>query len=69
MISIVLHNYFTTTNECSKGNLAVRIYLGSTIGLIILNIVILIGLVNRSAQGSIAETHKRHAVAPLLVCK
>lgn len=69
MVSLVLRNYFTTDHECEKGNLAVRIYLGSTVALISINIILLVILVNRSAQGSIADVHKRRMVAPLLVCK
>lgn len=69
MVSLVLHNYFTINQECEKGNLAVRIYLGSSVALLSINIILLVIIVNRSAQGSIADVHKRRLVAPLLVCK
>lgn len=60
---------WTTSAECEEDGVAVRIYLVSTLVLISINLVLLVLLVNRSAQGSITETHKRRLVAPLLVNK
>lgn len=58
------------TAECDEqAGLAVRIYLAGTLVLISVNMVLLVLLVNRSAQGCITEVQKRTLVAPLLVVK
>lgn len=70
LISCVTSTYWSVTAECDEqAGLAVRIYLVGTLVLISVNIVLLVLLVNRSAQGSISEALKRRMVAPLLVIK
>ncbi|XP_021709577.1 sn1-specific diacylglycerol lipase beta [Aedes aegypti] len=70
LISCVTSTYWSVTAECDEqAGLAVRIYLVGTLALISINIVLLVLLVNRSAQGSITEVQKRRWVAPLLVVK
>ncbi|EAT48404.1 AAEL000558-PA [Aedes aegypti] len=67
LISCVTSTYWSVTAECDEqAGLAVRIYLVGTLALISINIVLLVLLVNRSAQGSITEVQKRRWVAPLL---
>lgn len=68
LLGCVTNTYWMTTKDCT-GGLSVRIYLIGTLVLIGLNLVLLVALVNRSAQGSIADTYARRHVAPLLVCK
>lgn len=69
-MSVVLDKYWTTTLvACEEDGLTIRIYLLGTIVLISVNLILLVLLVNRSAQGSIVETHLRRLVAPLLVVK
>lgn len=48
---------------------AVRAFIGGTLALHCVNLLLLVGLVNRSAQGSIADVHARRHVAPLLQVK
>ncbi|XP_059622372.1 diacylglycerol lipase-beta-like isoform X2 [Phlebotomus argentipes] len=69
LIGIVTEHYWDQTWNCIEDGLGVQIYLGGTLALIILNLLLLIGLTNRSAQGSITETHLRRMVVPLLVFK
>lgn len=69
LISCVTSTYWNVTEECGEDAVPVRIYLVGTIVLISVNILLLVILVNRSAQGSITEVHKRRLVAPLLVIK
>lgn len=69
LIACVMNNYWITTENCTEGGLAVRIYMVGTLALIGINLILLVALVNRSAQGSITDTHARRHVSPLLVCK
>ncbi|XP_037041693.1 diacylglycerol lipase-beta-like isoform X1 [Bradysia coprophila] len=69
LIACVTNNYWITTENCTEGGLAVRIYMIGTLALIGINLILLVALVNRSSQGSITDTHARRHVAPLLVCK
>lgn len=69
LIGCVTKNYWETAENCDSGGIAVQIYFGATLTLIGINLILLIALVNRSAQGSIADIHARRHVAPLLVCK
>ncbi|EDS34852.1 neural stem cell-derived dendrite regulator [Culex quinquefasciatus] len=70
LISCVTSTYWSVTAECDEqAGLAVRIYLAGTLVLISVNMVLLVLLVNRSAQGCITEVQKRTLVAPLLVVK
>lgn len=47
----------------------IRIYLASIIAIICVNLILLILIVNRSAQGGITEINLRQLVAPLLTAK
>lgn len=69
LIASVTHSYWVHSAFCAGGGLAVRVYMCGTLALIVVNLVLLVALVNRSAQGSIADTHARRHVAPLLVVK
>lgn len=69
LLGCVLKSYWIKSDDCENGGLAIKIYLAGTIALISVNMILLVALVNRSAQGSMTETQKRLAVSPLLVCK
>lgn len=69
LLGCVLKSYWIKSDDCENGGLAIKIYLAGTIALICINMILLVALVNRSAQGSMTETQKRLAVSPLLVCK
>lgn len=58
------------TVTCSYDDiLFINTYLIGTVALISINIILLIALVNRSAKGSITDTHARRHVIPLLYLK
>lgn len=68
-MSCVLCRYYQWTFNCLTGGLLVRIYL---IGIVIMHSVIILLvmiLVNRSAQGAIYDTKARRIVPHLLVVK
>lgn len=68
-MSCVLCRYYQWTFNCLTGGLLVRIYL---IGIVIMHSVIILLvmiLVNRSAQGAIYDTKARRIVPHLLVAK
>lgn len=68
-MSCVLCRYYQWTFSCSTGGLLVRIYL---IGMVIMHSVIILlvmVLVNRSAQGAIYDTKARRIVPSLLMTK
>jgi sn1-specific diacylglycerol lipase len=73
LISCVLDKYWATTfqmDKCDeKDGLSVRIYLVSVLVLICANLIVLVLLINRSAQGCIIDTAKRKHVYPLLIIK
>lgn len=59
-----------STISCSYNDiLFIKIYLIGTVALISINLVLLVALINRSAQGSITDTHSRRHVIPLLYLK
>jgi sn1-specific diacylglycerol lipase len=69
-MSCATTTYWKVTEDCDEDSqLAIRIYLLGSIVLISFNLVLLVFIVNRSAQGSITEVDRRHFVAPLLVVK
>lgn len=69
LVACAVDHSWPTVEGCGEGRLAVQIYLLGTLSLIIINIVLLVVLVNRSAQGSISETDARRWVVPILVVK
>lgn len=69
LMSCVLCRYYQWTFNCMTGGLLVRIYL---IGIVVMHsiiILIVMILVNRSAQGAIYDTKARRFVPQLLVTK
>lgn len=67
VISKYWHNTYGTS--CEDFGLMIRIYLVGIISIICVNLVLLIVIVNRSAQGGITDTLNRWLVAPLLTFK
>jgi sn1-specific diacylglycerol lipase len=68
-MSCVLCRYYQWTFNCLTGGLLVRVYL---IGIVVMHSIIILlvmVLVNRSAQGAIYDTKARHIVPHLLVAK
>lgn len=68
-MSCVLCRYYQWTFKCLTGGLLVRIYL---IGIVVMHSIIILlvmVLVNRSAQGAIYDTKARRVVPRLLVAK
>jgi hypothetical protein len=58
------------TIRCSYNDtLFIKVYLIGTVALISINLLLLVALINRSAQGSITDTHSRRHVIPLLYLK
>lgn len=70
-MSCVINKYWhnTYTESCGDHGLAIRIYLVGIISIICVNLVLLVLIVNRSAQGGITDTQSRWLVAPLLTMK
>ena len=70
-MSCVINKYWHNTyaQSCDEFGLMIRIYLAGIIVLICVNLILLILLVNRSAQGGITDTKNRWLVAPLLTMK
>jgi len=69
LMSCVLCRYYQWTFKCLTGGLLVRIYL---IGIVVMHSIIILLvmiLVNRSAQGAIYDTKARRVVPHLLVAK
>lgn len=69
LMSCVLCRYYQWTFNCMTGGLLVRIYL---IGIVVMHSIIILVvmiLVNRSAQGAIYDTKARRFVPQLLVTK
>lgn len=69
LIAGVTKSYWLHSESCTVDGLAVRIFVCGTLTLHAVNLVLLVALVNRSAQGSIADTHARRHVGPLLQVK
>lgn len=69
-MSCVINKYWHNTyaESCDHG-LAIRIYLAGIIAIICVNLVLMVLIVNRSAQGGITDTEDRWMVAPLLTFK
>ena len=70
-MSCVINKYWNNTyaESCDKHGLLIRIYLVGIISIICLNLILLVFIVNRSAQGGITDTQRRWLVAPLLTVK
>lgn len=67
---MVVHvKYYVSTWECSKGGDYVRTYIIGMMALLSVVIVVLVALVNRSAQGSITNVDARKHVPPILLLK
>lgn len=69
LMSCVLCRYYQWTFNCLTGGLLVRVYL---IGIVVMHSIIILlvmVLVNRSAQGAIYDTKARRVVPHLLVVK
>lgn len=69
LMSCVLCRYYQWTFNCLTGGLLVRVYL---IGIVVMHSIIILlvmVLVNRSAQGAIYDTKARRIVPHLLVAK
>lgn len=69
LMSCVINKYWQNTYTCEEHGLLIRIYLVSIIAIICVNILLLVLIVNRSAQGGITEVNLRWLVAPLLTIK
>lgn len=68
-MSCVINKYWHSTYLCEEHGLLIRIYLSSIIGIISVNLILLILIVNQSAKGSIIDENVRWLVAPLLTFK
>ncbi|XP_046681040.1 diacylglycerol lipase-beta-like isoform X1 [Homalodisca vitripennis] len=70
MMGVITHRYYDYTFTCTSGGECVRVYLVGMLVLLSLNIVLLVALINRSAQGGICDVHSaRRMVPPLLGAK
>lgn len=69
LIAIVHVKYYESTWECSKGGQYVRTYIIGMMALLSVVILVLVALVNRSAQGSITDTEARRHVPAILLVK
>ncbi|KAG8326071.1 hypothetical protein J6590_051405 [Homalodisca vitripennis] len=69
MMGVITHRYYDYTFTCTSGGECVRVYLVGMLVLLSLNIVLLVALINRSAQGGICDVHARRMVPPLLGAK
>lgn len=68
-MSCVINKYWHNTYACEEHGLTIRIYLVGIIAIICVNLILLVLIVNRSAQGGITDTQQRWLVAPLLAMK
>lgn len=68
-MSCVLCRYYQWTFNCATGGLLVRIYLIGIVAMHCVIILLVMVLVNRSAQGAIYDTQARRVVPHLLVVK
>lgn len=68
-MSCVLCRYYQWTFNCSTGGLLVRVYLIGIVAMHSIIILLVMVLVNRSAQGAIYDTKARRVVPHLLVAK
>ncbi|XP_025832678.1 sn1-specific diacylglycerol lipase beta [Agrilus planipennis] len=69
LIALVYVRYYNHTWRCDSGGDYIRAYLNGMVVLLVVQIVVLIALVNRSAQGSITDESARRHVPPLLLLK
>ncbi|KRT85426.1 hypothetical protein AMK59_792, partial [Oryctes borbonicus] len=69
LIVIVHVKYYESTWECSKGGQYVRTYIIGMMALLSVVIIVLVALINRSAQGSITDTEARRHVPAILLVK
>ncbi|KDR09371.1 Sn1-specific diacylglycerol lipase beta, partial [Zootermopsis nevadensis] len=69
LLSLACARYFPHTWFCSEGGVFVRVYMIGVLTILACNIVLLVPLVNRSAQGAILDTAARRVVAPILTVK
>lgn len=69
LIVIVYIRYYDYTWECTKGGEYIRTYILGMMSLLVVVILILIALVNRSAQGSITDVESRKHVPAILLLK
>ncbi|XP_026465455.1 sn1-specific diacylglycerol lipase beta-like [Ctenocephalides felis] len=68
LMSLALVRYWDSTLGCDGGT-PVRAYMAGTIAVLSAGAVLLLALINRSAQGTITDTRARRHVAPLLAVK
>jgi sn1-specific diacylglycerol lipase len=69
LIVIVYIRYYEYTWECTSGGDYVRSYIIGMLALLSTVILVLIALINRSAQGSITDVQARRYVPPILLLK
>lgn len=69
LLSLVCARYFPFTWQCPEGGVFVRVYIIGMLTILFCNMILLLPLVNRSAQGAILDTAARRLVAPLLTVK
>lgn len=68
-MAVVTKRYYSYTFTCSVGGDFVRVYLIGMLVLISVATILLLALVNRSAQGSIVDVQARRHVPLLLGMK
>lgn len=68
-MSCVINKYWHNTYACEEHGFLIRIYLASIIGVICVNFILCVLIVNRSARGAITDVNERWLVAPLLTFK
>lgn len=69
LVGFVFSRYYDATWQCESGGDVVRVYLAGIIALLSTIMVLLIVIVNRSAQGSIMDIESRKYVPALLMIK
>lgn len=69
LLCLACARYFPYTWQCPEGGVFVRVYMIGVLTILSCNMVLLVPLVNRSAQGAILDTAVRRLVAPLLTVK
>lgn len=69
VMAVITERYYLYTFTCSVGGDFVRVYLLGMLILLTVVVILLIAIVNRSAQGSIVDVHARRHVPPLIAVK
>ncbi|XP_069704996.1 diacylglycerol lipase-beta-like [Periplaneta americana] len=69
LLSLATASYLPSTWQCEHGGVFVRVYLIGVLAVLVCNLLLLLPIINRSAQGSIVDTQARRLVAPLLTIK